>query len=374
MLERTMTRRGAVLSLIWTVTLGALLVAGQGGGRGTSAAPARLADREFWKLASESSEDDGNFHSENLVSNETGFQAIVPLLEQTVVQGRAYVGVGSEQNFSYIAATRPSLAFIVDIRRGNFDLHLLYKALFELSADRAEFVSRLFSRKRPAGLGAASTAAAIFGAYERVAPSQELYARNLAEVEAHLATGHGFPLSRDDRRGIEFVYNAWFRDGPDIHYSLSRGGFGGRRGGGPGGFPTYADLMTTAGADGRNRSYLATEAAFAFVKDLETRNRIVPVVGNFGGPKALRAVASYLRRTGMTVSAFYVSNVEQYLRQDGLWSQFCTNASAMPVDGTSVFIRSMRGGFSGQPGGGAGGGFGLTLVPIAREVVGCGGR
>ena len=372
-----MHTRAAFLAVVWASTLAALLATGHAAGRTPAAAPERLGDREFWKLASESSEADGNFHSENLVSNETGFQAIVPLLERTIVQGRAYVGVGSEQNFTYIAATRPSLAFIVDIRRGNFDLHLLYKALFELSADRAEFVSRLFSRKRPSGLGPASTPAAIFAAYERAVPSKELYDRNLAAVEAHLATRHGFPLSRDDRRGIEFVYAAWFSDGPDIHYSLSRSGFvgfGGRRGGGPGGFPTYAELMTTTDADGRNRSYLASEAAFGFVKDLETRNLIVPVVGNFGGPKALRAVASYLRRAGMTVSAFYVSNVEQYLRQDGLWSQFCVNAGTMPVDGTSVFIRSMRGGFAGQPGGGGGGGFGLTLVPIASEVAGCAAR
>ena len=61
------------------------------------------------------------------------------------------MGVGPEQNFTYIAVTRPAIAFIVDIRRGNLDLHLMYKALFELSADRADFVSRLFSRKRPAG-------------------------------------------------------------------------------------------------------------------------------------------------------------------------------------------------------------------------------
>ena len=76
----------------------------------------------------------------------------------------------------------------------------------------------------------------------------------------------------------------------------------------------------------------------------------MPVLGNFGGTKALTAVATYLRRTGQTVSAFYVSNVEQYLRQDGLWEQFCRNAGAFPVDGSSIFIRSMRGGFGGTRG------------------------
>jgi hypothetical protein len=328
-------------------------------------APSRLSDTEFWQLASSSSEKDGTFHSENLVSNEADFQRLVPSLQKAAVPGRAYVGVGSEQNFSYIAAVRPSFAFIVDIRHGNFDLHLLYKALFELSSDRADFVGRMFSRERPAGLTSESTAAAIFAAYQRVPANRGLYTRNLTAIQAHLARTHGFPLSPGDREGLAYVYDAWFTRGPDIHYELNNGGFGR----GPGGFPTYADLMTGADDSGQNRSFLGSEASFAVVKELESRNLLVPVVGNFGGTKALRAVASYLRRTGQTVSAFYVSNVEQYLRQDGLWEQFCQNATGLPVDGSSVFIRSMRGGFSGQRGGM---GFGLSLAPIAHDVAACG--
>jgi hypothetical protein len=360
--------RVVVALLIWLVANFAATAPGPS----AWSAPARLGDPEFWKMASSFSEPDGTFHSENLVSNELGFQSLIPLLQKAVVQGRAYVGVGSEQNFSYIAASRPAVAFIVDIRRGNFDLHLLYKAIFELSSDRADFVSRLFSRKRPAGLTAQSTPNTIFAAYARVPASEDLYTRNLAAIERHLTSTHGFPLTRDDRRGIEYVYNAWYTAGPDIHYELNTGGFGGRRG--PGGFPSYADLMTTPDSTGRNRSFLADEATFRVVQDLETRNLVVPVVGNFAGPKALRSVASYLRRSGVTVSAFYVSNVEQYLRQDGLWGRFCANVSALPVDGTSVFIRSTRGGFSGRPFGIAGGGFGLALASIAPEVAGCAAR
>ncbi|MEO7790767.1 MAG: hypothetical protein ABIX28_14485 [Vicinamibacterales bacterium] len=329
-------------------------------------APARLSDAEFWQLASSSSENDGTFHSENLVSNEADFQRLMPSLEKQAVPGRAYVGVGSEQNFSYIAAVRPSFAFIVDIRRGNFDLHLLYKALFELASDRTDFVALMFSRERPAGLTRASTAAAIFAAFQRVPASRALYARNLAAIEAHLVKAHAFPLSSGDREGLAYVYDAWFTSGPDIHYELNNGGFGR---GGRGGFPTYADLMTGADASGRNRSFLGSEDSFAVVKALESHNLLVPVVGNFGGTKALRAVASYLRRTGQTVSAFYVSNVEQYLRQDGLWEQFCQNASGLPIDGSSVFVRSMRGGFGGMRGGM---GFGLSLVPMAGAVAACG--
>src|SRR6266576_3626051 len=130
----------------------------------TGVLPARLTDHEFWTLVSDLSEPGGSFRSDNLLSNELRLQFVIPDLLRTVPRGRAYVGVGPEQNFTYIAAVQPSIAFIVDIRRGNLQLQLMYKALFELSSDRADFVARLFSRKTPEGLPAAAPAAQIFEA------------------------------------------------------------------------------------------------------------------------------------------------------------------------------------------------------------------
>ena len=357
------TRRLALAVLVGFVTLAAS-DAPRAVSVPAAVAPARLTDAEFWRLAAGFSESDGTFHSENLVSNEARFQSIVPSLIATTSPGRAYVGVGSEQNYTYIVAVRPAMAFIVDIRRGNFDLHLTYKALFELSANRADFVSRLFSRPRPAGLGPSSTASEIFDAFATATPTQSLYEQNLRAILAHLTKTHRFALVDGDRTGIDYVYGSWFADGPDIHYQLNGGGRGGQ-------FPTYADLMTATDDRGVNRSYLASEENFQFIKDLHTRNLIVPVVGNFGGPKALRAVAAYLKQQGMVVSAFYASNVEQYLQRDGLWSTFCASAATLPVDPSSVLIRSTRGGFNGFSRGVPGGGFFLELVSIAPEVAAC---
>ena len=362
-----MTRR-RILVLAASLLAMALVWLPVGFGRGASAdtLPLRLTDQEFWTLASESSEPDGTFRSDNLVSNEAEFQTVIPALSRTATAGRVYLGVGPEQNFTYIAAVRPAMAFVVDVRRRNLDLHLVYKALFELAADRADFVSRLFSRKRPAGLSNASSALDIFSAYDQLPPSQALYDQNLEAIETQLATKHGFTLSADDRRGIEFVYLAWFQSGPDLHYDSTNGG--GRFGGGR--FPTYADLMTATDGNRQNRSYLSTEETFRFLKDLETRNMVVPVVGNFAGPRALRAVAAYLKQRQAIVSAFYLSNVEQYLRQDGIWDDFCANVAALPLDRTSTFIRAARGGFSGQPGGRRGG-LTVELEPMMPEVAGC---
>jgi hypothetical protein len=304
-----------------------------------SAEPAapRLSDHEYWKLIADLSEPDGTFRSENLLSNELGFQRVIPELVRSATPARAYLGVGPEQNFSYIAAVRPSVAFIIDVRRGNLDLHLLYKAVFELASDRVDFVSLLFSRPRPRNVGQGATAREVFDAVLASPASEALFLENAASIRNQLSTRHGFDVSENDLRGIEFVHRAFFMFGPQIRYSPIGLGAGTTQ-------PTYVQLMAATDEEGVSRSYLATEQTFSYVKDLEGRNLIVPVVGNFAGRKALRAIGEHLHRQGDKVSTFYVSNVEEYLKRDGSLRAFCDNVAALPVDDTSVFIRSFRNG------------------------------
>src|SRR5437764_7840596 len=148
-----LTRRSLASAALSAVLLAACATAVSALG----AVPAKLTDQQFWALVSDLSEPGGSFRSENLLSNELRLQYVIPDLLKAVPRGRAYIGVGPEQNFTYIAAVQPSMAFIVDIRRGNLQLQLMYKALFELSSDRADFVRRLFSRKMQDGLRATAT-------------------------------------------------------------------------------------------------------------------------------------------------------------------------------------------------------------------------
>jgi hypothetical protein len=266
---------------------------------------------------------------------------------KTVKRQGVYLGVGPEQNFTYIAALRPSMAFIVDIRRGNLDVHLLYKALFELSTDRADFVSRLFSRPRPVGLGSQSSVSELFKAYAAVRGDSLLFDATLKEIENHLKGTHGFPLAAGDLEGIKWALSNYHRHGPSINYTSSSTGdapasVGATDRTAPPRFDgmTYADLMTADDGNGQQRSYLATEESFAFVKELQKRNLVVPVVGDFAGPKAIREIGKYLKSTGGAVSAFYVSNVETYLQRDGKTAFFFGNVASLPVEPSSVFIRS----------------------------------
>src|SRR5690349_12489141 len=225
-------------------------------------APKELSDQQFWNLSKEFSEEDGVFRSDNLLSNETSFQYIIPKLLKTAKQGRVYLGVGPEQNFTYIAALKPAMAIIIDIRHGNLDVHLMYKALFELSKDRSDFVARLFSRKPPSGLTAKSTASEIFNAYLAAEGTKEIYEENLKAIVDLLTKKHGFPLTSGDLDGIRWAFSNYYQFGPSINYNSSLsansppaivGATGGYRGGYNG--VTYASLMTADDGRGEHRSF-----------------------------------------------------------------------------------------------------------------------
>jgi hypothetical protein len=348
---------GALVAAVLVSTAGRLRLSAAG-----DTLPTALSDQDFWTLSQELSEPNGHFRSDNLLSNELYYPAVIPDLVARVRPGGVYLGVGPEQNFNYMIAIRPKMAFITDIRRGNLHAQLMYKALFELSADRAEFVSRLFTKPRPKGLTAQSTASDLMNAYWNVTTSAEsVYQQNLHDIDALLTSGpHHLPLDAEDLEGIEYVYHQFYWFGPSINYnSSSASGFG------RGNMADYASLMV-ARDDTAERSFLATEEGFRYLKTLEAHNLVVPVVGDFGGTKALRAVGAYVRSHGAIVSAFYLSNVEQYLNQQGNWNNFCANVASMPLDETSTFIRSGQGGF-----GYRGGGLRNSLGSMTEETRGC---
>ena len=308
--------------------------------------PERISDSTFWRMVTEFSEPGGYFRSDNFVSNETSFQYVIPELQRTIRPGGVYLGVAPDQNFTYLIALRPRLAFIVDIRRQNMIHHLMYKAMIEMAPDRAGFMSLLFARPRPKGVDSTSTPEALFNAFGGGSVDTVLFTKNLAAITDWLTRRHGFTLSAADLQSLDYVYRAFATAGPDITYAFPNGG-----GRGYGRWPSFSQLMLETDGQGNNRAYLANEANFRVLKAMETNNLIVPLVGNFSGEKTLRTVGRYLEERGATVTAFYTSNVEQYLFQQGDdWQRFYANVATLPLDSTSTFIRSLSNGNGFRPG------------------------
>lgn len=317
----------------------AVLAGARGSAHQVAALPSQLADTTFWRLVTELSEPGGWFRSDNFVSNEGELQYVIPDLQRRLPRGRAYVGVGPEQNFTYIAAFDPAIAFIVDIRRQNLVLHLMYKALMETSEDRATFVSRLLSRPIPEGLARDASVVDLFAAFDTAPTDTALFWRTLDLLQNRLMVGRGFPLDERDRQSLFYVFASFAEGGPDLSYSF--GAMGGTRRMG-GWMPTLTEMMVETDGEGFHRSYLATEALYARVRGLQMRNLIVPVVGDFGGDHALRSVAGWLTTHETKLGVFYASNVEQYLYMQGdAPERFFANLAAMPADSLSTFIRSV---------------------------------
>jgi hypothetical protein len=327
-----MRTASAVSFIVLLCLLSALSAAPQ-----ASTLPNQLSDAEFWRLFTEFSEPTGEYPYQNFMTNEETIQDVMPNLTKITKPGGVYLGVGPEQNFTYVAGVKPKMAFIFDIRRQNAILHLMYKAIFEMSPTRGDFVSHLFSIKSAEKVPTTARANGLFLAFDGIKGDRAYYSENLAAIKANLAK-HNFALSADDLKKIEYIYDVFFRAGPDLDYK-----FASEWPAGMAPAPTYMQAMTDTDADKKAWSFLATEENYQFIREMHLKNMFIPVVGDFSGPSAIRAVAEYVKQRNAIVSAFYLSNVEYYLTEPRgtreKLQNFYKNAAVLPVDSSSLFIR-----------------------------------
>ena len=307
----------------------------------TAQQPDSLSAAEFSRLSRELSEDGGYFRSDNFTSNETPYLHIVDKLKALGASGGAYVGVGPEQNFTYIAKIRPKFAVLIDIRRQAIIQHLMYKAIFHHSPTRAQFLSLLLSRPIPKEKIQAvdGTAPELVAFFEQGTADERTYTTNLALIRKTIQEDFQYPLSVTDVTSLEFVYRTFKTEGLDIAFRIDNFGDPGRGGY----FPGLKDLMVQTDLNGKMGNFLASKDDYEYVKNLHKKNMIIMVVGDFGGKKALAAIGDYLSKSGYTVSAFYTSNVEQYLFESGSFDAFANNVRRLPINDKSLFIRSASG-------------------------------
>ena len=291
-----------------------------------------LSPAEFSNLIRDLSEEGGYFFSDNLISNETPYLTVVDKLRQLGASGGAYVGVGPEQNFTYIAKVRPRVAFILDIRRQAMIQHLMYKALFHMSPTPAEFLSRWLSRPLTKEAPPATASINEVLVYFSKTPADaQTYTKTLAAIRKAIQEDFQFPLAPRDQESLEYVYKSFRDEGLDTAFRLN---------GWPDGeFPTLKEVILQPDQNGKIGNFLASRDDYDFVRGLHLKNLIIPVVGDFGGKKALAGIGDYLRKRGLAVSAFYASNVEQYLFEDGSFGSFANNVRRLPINEKSLFIR-----------------------------------
>jgi hypothetical protein len=294
-------------------------------------------DSAFARLIERISEPGGYFDTDNLISNEASYLHVIGKIKEIGVSGGAYIGVGPDQNFSYIAHVRPRIAFILDIRRDNLLEHFLFKALFVEARTRLEYLSLLFGKPAPRD-PAQWIEAGIEQLLDRIdsLPSSADQLERTAARVASLVTGFGYPLSAEDLATIRRFHGAFFAAGLDLRFTSF--GRGVRTY-----YPTYRQLLSETDRAGNRAGWMANEESYRFLRSLQLNNRIVPVIGDFAGSHALREIGEVLRERGESVSAFYTSNVEFYLMQDRTFDRFAENVATLPYHEKSVMIRALFG-------------------------------
>jgi hypothetical protein len=317
---------------------------------------------EWRDLIASLSEPGGFFDTDNLTSNEQSYLHVLGPMRERGVEGGAYIGVGPDQNFSYMAAQRPWMAYIVDLRRDNLVHHLLLKALFQESGSRMEYLALLFGRATD-GLETEGFDLPVDSLLARLeslpggagSPEAEgAVARIAARVETF-----GLELDENAAGTLDRFHRSFIQDGPDLRFTS----FGRET---RTQYPTFATLLTERDLEGRQGSYLADRESFRFIQALQNTNRVVPVVGDLSGPSALRAVGEDIRARGLIVRAFYTSNVEYYLWNAGTFPDFAATVASMPMDERSVIVRSVFPNTARHPHTVPGYASTQTLVPMER--------
>jgi hypothetical protein len=162
---------------------------------------------------------------------------------------------------------------------------------------------------------------------------EELFRKNLAAVKNLLLNKYKLHLSPDDLAKIEYVYQTFWKEGLDLRFSsIGRGNASM--------YPSFEEILLETDRNGRPQNYLSSEDLFQWLKKFQAENRLIPIVGDFAGTHAFRAVGAFLKANGLNVSTFYTSNVEFYLFGGPNWPQYIANIKALPLDHDSIFIRS----------------------------------
>lgn len=247
-------------------------------------------------------------------------------LARLAPRGSVYLGVGPDQNLTYIAHARPAVAFILDHRRRNLLLHLIHKALASLSPDRVTYLAKLTARAPSRALATGASADDLVAAFAGSPFQRERLDSAVAEVAEAL-------------RPLGVVADHEWAALTTIQAKLAGPGLGARflalRM-----YPTLARLIGTTSRDGHPAHFLAEESLYRTLRTAQREDRIIPLVGDFAGPTSLPRLGDWLRKQRRAVGVLYISDVEFFLLRAGRFAAYVANLARLPWAEGAVLIRS----------------------------------
>ncbi len=273
---------------------------------------AELSDRETGPAA------------DNFVSNEDSYPRVTSEIARTVPPNTAYLGVGPDQNFTFIAHARPSLAVIVDYRKRNQLLHLLHKALFTLSENRVEYLSLLTARKpQVANDASAEGLVTAFTKVEFDRTQLEVASRRITEFLRPLSI-----LSDADWPTLQTIHARLAGPGMNARFlALTM-------------YPTFGKMIATPSRDNKSAHFLADERLYQVVRNTHRHDAILPLIGDFANGPCLTKLADFLRKSRQEIGLFYISDVEFFLLRAGKFANYIQNLERLPWARNAQIIRT----------------------------------
>jgi len=297
----------------------------------------KISNEDFKRMLRDISEYGGYFPSDNWVSNETTYLNVLGTLKENEIKGGVYIGVSADQNFTYINAIKPELVFIVDIRNQNRMQHLFYKSAFELSETRAGFFSLIFSKNLDPdiNLNKDGNIAEIVDYFYGARSGRKLLEENKKKIVNHLNSKYGIEVLGRDNSDLMYVMQSLYTYNMGITYNGPQRSW----------YPTMGQLLQMVSLDGNYQSIFNSNEDYRYIRNMHLQNKILPVTGDFGGRGALQMIADFLKEHKLTVSAYYTSNVEQYLLQStASWGGWINNVKNLPITDKTVIIRWLHDG------------------------------
>lgn len=237
------------------------------------------------------------------VSSEVGYNEVIARCAPSAERpGGAYLGVGPDQNYTYIGALRPALAVILDARLDNLLEHLIFKLAFAEARDPLDYLCLLLGRARATGPGDGLTAR--LRAQPLDAAAAAVFSANVRRAFQARWTSDERLLARVERLLREFVRRqlAVTSVSETCLANLDK-------------IPDFEEVITSTTPEGFNFHYLTDAGRFGVVKALHAEDRIIPLLGNVVSPEGIAAARRVVEGAGLKLSTVYLSNLEEFLLQ-----------------------------------------------------------
>lgn len=211
--------------------------------------------------------------------------------------GGCYIGVGTDQNFSFIAKAKSDYAWLMDFDPVIVKVNLIHLYLLNISKDYEEFKN--------------------FWARKNEKKSFELVKQKFS--------------SDKDWKMIEKAWEVSHRNFSGVEDRLNELNFMSRKFG----------LVT----------FSNNTDEFLFLKKKVSENKIVAVNGDLTGSKSMRNISKLANSLGCKIRILYLSNAEEYFRYP---EDMRENFISLPTDEKGIVIRTMTSGtkqFLGYPDG-----------------------